>query len=341
MGEKKITAKEIAENLGVSRATVSRALNGSSGVGPELRKKILSYAQESGYKTVPTTADLSRKSTKIIGLVFGDICNPFYSELTFYIQRILNSHGYMVVTFNSEYNASKELEFIEMAEQFSLCGLILFTTQMNMNPIRLQAENIPIVFVNRSLELSNYDSVTLDNFKAGYISAMHLIELGHQRIGFVTGHALSSASVQRMEGFCQAMKNFYLPVKPSDILQGDLKMSTGYQLAHKFFQKKSRPSALILGNDMMALGFLDWCKEHNVLIPDELSIVSFDDIVFSQMHEVGLTTISQHVKEMGEHAARLIIRRIHHPDSEYKRIILEPSLIIRATTSHPKDETLS
>ena len=107
MGEKKITAKEIAENLGVSRATVSRALNGSSGVGSELRKKILSYAQESGYKTVPTTADLSRKSTKIIGLVFGDIRNPFYSELTFYIQRILNSHGYMVVTFNSEYNASK------------------------------------------------------------------------------------------------------------------------------------------------------------------------------------------------------------------------------------------
>lgn len=332
MGKGKYTISDIAEHMGVSRATVSRALNGAPGVGPELREKIQAFAREQGYKPNPLAQSLSKGKMDIIGLVFGDVRNPFYAELTFYIQKALNRHGYTVMIFNSEYDIQKEREFIEMAKEFRLAGMILFTAQTNKEQLQDQVDQIPIVLVNRSLDLTNYDSVTMDNFKAGYIAAMHLIELGHRRIGFVRGQAMSSASVQRYEGYRQALKNCFLPMEEEDVYEGDLRMGTGYEMAEKFFERAERPTGMILANDMMALGFLDWCKEKGVRIPEDLSIVSFDNIDFSRIHGIELTTISQHVREMGEKAAELMIRRISQPDAEYRRINLEPELIIRNTT---------
>lgn len=328
----KHTISDVAQMLGVSRATVSRALNGTPGVGPELRKKIIDFANEIGYKPNTLARSLSKGRVDIIGLIFGDVRNPFYAELTFHVQKALESRGYTVMIFNSEYDIAKEIQFLEVSKELCLAGLILFTAQTNMIEAQFEKLNIPIVFVNRTLQLQNYDSVLMDNFKAGYIAAMHLIELGHKRIGFINGQAKSSASVERFEGFKQALKNYYLPLDSEDVLSGNLKMEIGYELAKQFFQKKSRPSALVIGNDMMALGFMDWCKENQICIPEELSLVSFDNIIFSGMHGIELTTISQQIGEMGEKAAELMIRRIDNPEADYERIILEPALIVRNTT---------
>ena len=141
----------------------------------------------------------------------------------------------------------------------------------------------------------------------------------------------------RFEGFKQALINCGLPLLEEDVMMGDLKMPTGYALARRFFECSQRPSALVIGNDMMALGFVDYCHKINAKIPDALSIVSFDNIIFSGMHEIALTTISQHVKTMGETAAKLMLERIEHPQGEYKRIILEPTLIVRKSTREYKD----
>lgn len=333
MNKEKNTVSSIADALGVSRATVSRALNNAPGVGAELRKKILDYSEQIGYKTNSTPSCISVEKEKIIGLVFGDIQNPFYSDLAYYVQKTLNAHGYAVIIFNSEYDSGKELQFIEMADKFQFAGLLLFTTQTNMDYLHLQMKKIPIVFVNRFLDLQNYDSVISDNFQAGYIAAMHLIELGHKRLGFISGHRFSSASVRRMEGFRQAIKNCFLPVYEEDFWEGDLKMSKGAELARQFLSQDSRPTGIAIANDMMALGFLDYCKSVNFSIPEHLSIVGFDDIVFSKLKGIELTTVSQHGKEMGEKAAELILRRIQTPDAEYKKIILDPTLIVRNSTA--------
>ena len=194
-------------------------------------------------------------------------------------------------------------------------------------------KKFPIVFVNRFLDLQNYDSVISDNFQAGYMAAMHLIELGHKRLGFISGHRYSSASVRRMEGFKQAIKNCFLPVREEDFWEGDLKMSTGSELARQFLNQDSRPTGIAIANDMMALGFLDYCKSVHFSVPENLSIVSFDDIIFSKLNGIELTTVSQHGKEMGEKAAELILRRIQTPDAEYKKIILDPTLIVRGSTA--------
>ena len=333
MNKGKHTVSSIADALGVSRASVSRALNNSPGVGTELRKQILEYAEQIGYKTGIPSPEATTTKSNVIGLVFGDIQNPFYSDLAYHVQKTLNEHGYSVIIFNSEYDPEKEIEFIEMADKFQLAGLLLFTTQTNMDYLYVQSRKIPIVFVNRFLDLKNYDSVISDNFQAGYIAAMHLIELGHKRLGFISGHRFSSASTRRLEGFKQALRNCLLPVNEEDFMEGDLKMTTGAEVARQFLERDSQPTGIAIANDMMALGFLDYCKSVNLSIPQDLSVISFDDIVFSKLHGIELTTVSQHGKDMGEKAAQLILRRIKHPDADYKKIILEPSLIVRHTTA--------
>ena len=172
---------DVAEMLGVSKSTVSRVINGNEGVGPELRKKVMDFINEIGYQPNTIAQSLSKGRMNIVALILGDIRNPFYADLTFNIQRILNDNGYMVMVLNSEYNIDRELEFLKLTEQFNFAGLILITAQEKAIEERLKNMEMPKVLVNRILPYYTGDSVLIDNFQAGYQATMHLIELGHDR----------------------------------------------------------------------------------------------------------------------------------------------------------------
>lgn len=334
----KYSISDVAEMLGVSKSTVSRAINGNSGVGAELRKKVLDLVDEIGYKPNTIAQSLSRGRVNIVALILGDIRNPFYADLAFNIQRILNSHGYMVMVFNSEYDVQREIEFLKLTIQFNFAGLILITAQTEIVEDMLHSMDVPMVLVNRILPSYTGDSVLTDNFQAGYMAVMHLLELGHKHIGFVRGPGVSSASSQRFEGYRQALRNFSLPFNEEYVYESDLKMETGITLARNFVKDlKVRPSAMVVVNDMTAIGFIDGCRENGLSIPEDLSIVSFDDIEFSAMKGIELTTISQHVDKMSEHAARLMLKQLEEKDAKPERVILEPTLVIRKTTGPCKE----
>ncbi|GAA0794878.1 LacI family transcriptional regulator [Clostridium sp. AF19-22AC] len=334
----KYSISDVAEMLGVSKSTVSRAINGNSGVGDELRKKVLDLVDEIGYKPNTIAQSLSRGRVNIVALILGDIRNPFYADLAFNIQRILNSHGYMVMVFNSEYDVQREIEFLKLTIQFNFAGLILITAQTEIVEDMLHSMDVPMVLVNRILPSYTGDSVLTDNFQAGYMAVMHLLELGHKHIGFVRGPGVSSASSQRFEGYRQALRNFSLPFNEEYVYESDLKMETGITLARNFVKDlKVRPSAMVVVNDMTAIGFIDGCRENGLSIPEDLSIVSFDDIEFSAMKGIELTTISQHVDKMSEHAARLMLKQLEEKDAKPERVILEPTLVIRKTTGPCKE----
>ncbi|KZL90157.1 LacI family DNA-binding transcriptional regulator [Clostridium magnum] len=333
MKNEKYTISDVAKMLGVSRSTVSRAISNSPGVGDELRKKVLDFVDKIGYKPNTIAQSLSKGKINIIALIFGDVRNPFYADLAFNIQKILSNNGYMVMVFNSEYEEKNEIEFIRLAQQFNFAGLILLTAQTDEIKNELKTVNMPVVLVNRILDSYDGDSVLLDNFQAGYIAVRHLIELGHTYIGFIGGQKNSSAANQRYEGYRQALKNYHLPFNEKSVMYSDLKIETAYEIAKEYVSDiKNRPSALVIINDMTALSFIDYCKKTNIKIPEMLSIVSFDNIVFSAMHDISLTTVSQHVDKMSEHATRLIIKQLEEPDAKSERIILEPKLIIRNST---------
>lgn len=333
MDNHRYSISDIAGMLGVSKSTVSRAVNGKQGVSEELRGKILELVNEVGYRPSTLAQGLYKGRVNIVTLIVGDIRNPFYASLVFNIQRILIRHNYMVMTFNSEYDVQRELEFIEITLQFNFAGLILITAQTESIKNKLSTIDIPKVLVNRNFFFYDGDYVLADNFQAGYIATLHLINLGHKRIGFVRGPGLSTASSQRFEGYKQALKNYNLQINEEYIFDSDLKMETGVALAEKFLKLETYPSAMVIVNDMTSIGFIDGCREHGVRVPEELSVVSFDNIDIASVKGIELTTVDQHVDQMSEQAARLILKQLNGEEkSEPERIILEPTLVIRKTT---------
>lgn len=323
---------DVAEMLGVSKSTVSRVINGNEGVGPELRKKVMDFINEIGYQPNTIAQSLSKGRMNIVALILGDIRNPFYADLAFNIQRILNDNGYMVMVLNSEYNIERELEFLKLTEQFNFAGLILITAQEEIIEDRLKNMNLPKVLVNRILPHYTGDSVLIDNFQAGYQATMHLIEQGHRHIGFIKGPGVSSASSQRFAGYRQVLQNYGLPFEEECVFESDLKLETGRSLADAFCKLEKHPSAMVIVNDMTAIGFMDGCRNAGIRIPEDLSIVSFDNIAMASMYGIELTTISQHVDEMGEKAAHLMLKQLNDRDAKPERIIMEPTLIVRKTT---------
>ena len=329
----KYSISDVAEMLGVSASTVSRAINGKKGVGKKQRDKILEVVKKIGYQPNTFAQGLSQGHVKIIALILGDIRNPFYSDLVFNIQKLLNEKGYLVMVFNSEYDIDRELDFLNMARQFNFAGLILITAQSEKIEESLNILDIPMVLVNRILPFYHGDSVLTDNFQAGYLAAMHLIDLYHTNIGFICGPGVSSASTQRFEGFKQALANFNLSVDERFVYESDLKIESGRKIAKKFLSIKSdRPTAMVVVNDLTAIGFLDECKKEGLSIPDDLSIVSFDNIMYSSIEGINLTSMNQHVEEMSEQAARLILKQLQGDRSHSERIIITPELVVRNST---------
>lgn len=336
MKDGKYSISDVAQMLGVSNSTVSRAINGTPGVGPELRKKVLDFIEQIGYRPNSLAQGLSKGRINIIALILGDIRNPFYSSLVFTIQQVLNENGYMVMVFNSEYHIERELEILSLISRFNFAGVILITAQEKKISEQLNMLQIPKVLVNRVLPNYSGDSVLVDNFQAGYSAVVHLLELGHERIGFIKGPEVSSASSQRFSGYLQAIKNYALQFNSEDVYESDLKLETGEKISNDFISKPSHPSAMIVINDMTSIGFINGCRKAGIKIPEQLSVISFDNIEIAGLQGIDLTTFSQHTEEMGAHAARLILKQLNDPQSKPERIILEPDLILRKTTCQYK-----
>jgi DNA-binding LacI/PurR family transcriptional regulator len=240
----------------------------------------------------------------------------------------------MVMTFSTQYETKKEVEYIKTCSQFNFAGLMLITSQSGDVFDAIQMIDRPIVMVNRTLENYNCDVVSMDNFQAGYMATKHLIELGHHSIAFLWGGRNLSSINQRFQGYRQVLKNYQISFSKDHVFYGNLNLDSGYEIS-KIYGKNIQhlPSAVVVSNDLTAIGFIDGLGKQGISIPDMLSVVSFDDIMFSALHNINMTTISQQSIEISRHATRLILRRIKDPDAKPEKIILEPNLIIRGTTA--------
>ena len=341
-GEAKVRITDVAEVLGVAPSTVSRALNGKKGVGARQREKILALAKEMGYEAEtdesqsekPVKRPLRETTSNKIAFVLGDIRNPFYVDLAYNIQKRLSDEGYQIVIFNTEYSLEREQEILLQADSENLAGVFLVTVQSESIVEALHSVSLPVVLVNRNLPMFSGDSVFADNFQAGYLAAVHLSDLYHKKIGFIRGPEVSSASSMRDDGFVQAMSNFGLLVDERFIFESDLKLESGREAAKALLlhAAEERPTAMIVGNDLTALGFMDECKNQGLSIPEDLSVISFDNIVYSSLKGIELTTVSQHVEEMSSEAARLMLKQLKGDTEHPERIIITPELVVRRST---------
>lgn len=329
----KVTIKDIAKMANVSIGTVSRIINNSDeGYSEETRERVLKIIEESGYVPNEVARGLITKRTKTLGLILPDITNPFFPDIARGAEDEANTRKYSVILCNSDNNVEKEREYIQLLNQKYVDGILFCTNpfQENKQLWRYLGSNIPVV-VTDSFEIKEETyGVFVDNEMGGYLATKHLVDLGHRNIACITGPNKSRSSVQRLNGYKKALEEVGIPFDLDLIVEGNYKIKSGMDGVQNL--KGKTYTAIFACNDLMAYGVYKELTSMGFKIPDDISVVGFDDINLSQVVHPRLTTVSQPAYEIGRKAAELLINRIENTSIENRIIMFEPELVIREST---------
>jgi LacI family transcriptional regulator len=332
----KITIKDIAREADVSITTVSRVFNNKAeGMSKETRKKVLKVMEELNYQPNKLARGLVTKRSNLLGLIVPNISNPFFPELCRGAEDEANQRDYSLIICNSDDQSKKEENYLRLLQEQQVDGILLSSMNQlsHTSKDQLDSGKIPYVLFDRGEEANNHSGVFLDNEKGGYFAGKHLTDLGHTKIACMTGPLEILNAQQRLSGFQRALTEAYIELPKSYILVGDFQMEEAYLIAKKFLQNNS-VTAIFASNDLMACGIYQAAHELGIQIPEQLSIVGFDDIPLVTTLIPKLTTVRQGTYEMGRKAIELLINKIENDSSE--GVVFEPALIVRESTKKIK-----
>lgn len=329
------TIKDIAKKAGVSYATVSRALNGKYGVNPLTRDEILRIAEEMNYSPNAIARGLVKRQTHTVGLIIPDITNPFFPEVARGAEDMLEKSGYSVFLCNSNWEKKRENKYINLLIEKRVDGLIIAPSASAVTESdRKQFERLPVVLMSGVQSGIGIDSVVLNNVKGGYIAGKYLLEKGRRNLCFLGGAEDSFSVKERYEGFMKSVEEFGSGIISSDMVKfGDYREKSGYRIMKDLISEKKIPDAVFASNDLIALGALQAISEEGLRIPEDISVVGFDNIATASFRGVELTTVENPKYRMGELAVKILLDRIENPESNSskERVVLDPELIIRKT----------
>ncbi|MEW6045451.1 MAG: LacI family DNA-binding transcriptional regulator [Bacillota bacterium] len=334
-----ITIKDVALQAGTSTATVSRVLNGTGFVSPELRARVLAAARDLGYSPNAVARSLKQRSTHIIGVIISDIANPFFGSVVRGIEDVLAARQYHPLLCNTDRNADKEAMYVRLFCERRVDGVIISAAGQRADHLAiLREQGIPWVFVNRRPPAFGGPAVLTDNRAGAYEATLHLIDLGHRRIGVVAGPQDVNTGIDRLAGYQEAMEARGLAIDPDWVVYGDFREESGYQGARKLMAlpPERRITALFVTNNQMTIGVLRALRELGVRIPDDVALVGFDDSEWARIVDPPLTTVAQRIYEMGTAAARMLLRAVARTavpalNEPGRDILLKPRLIVRAS----------
>ncbi|MCX7720053.1 MAG: substrate-binding domain-containing protein [Dictyoglomus thermophilum] len=341
-----VTIKDVAKKAGVSVMTVSRVINGSKNVKESTREKVLRTIEELGYVPNSVARSLILNKTLTIGLVISDITNPFFTTIARGVEDTAISKHFTVILCNTDEDPEKEMMYAEVLARSKVDGVIYASASGKKAPLKsLFLKKIPIVLIDRTIEgVNDLDIVRGDSVLGAYLLTKHLIDLGHRRIGIIVGSHFISTARDRVEGYKKALNEANIPIDESLIkINENSKFSKedGYRLTKELLNLENPPTAIFGGNNLMAVGALLAIRERGLEIPEDISLVSFDDIESLSEVYPFLTVVKQPAYTMGVIATEILIRRIENRDKikEKREILLTPELIIRKSTAPPKRKT--
>lgn len=330
--EDAVNIYDIAKLAGTSKSTVSRVLTNHPNVKEETRKRVLDVMKQYQYQPNSIARGLVNGSIQVIALIVSDIRNPFYSETTWFIERELFKNEYRMFLCCSDNDPKKEREFLEMAKQYNFSGIIMISP-INEGYLKQNANTFgcPVILLNRYIDNFPGDILTTDNFQAGYMATRYLIELGHTKIALVSGGRETSTHRDRREGFLKALSAYEIPFQPQyDLTAEQLDLENGYTCGTTLLNlREEAPSAVFCTMDLLAIGVLQAYRQAGKSIPEDLSIVGFDDIPFVRLNGISLTTVRQPYEEIGKKAVAMILRRIRENPEQQQKGVLDCKLIIR------------
>ena len=329
-----LTITDIAKLANVSKSAVSIVLNNKSGVSDETRKKILEIVKKYNYNPSQIAQSLVVRKTKSIGLIITEIDNPFFTKVMKGVYDTCSEKGYSVLIGSSELSPDKEKEIIENFKSKRIDGFII-------SPLRgegvdylylsnLLKENMPFVMLRNVI---NYpiNLVDIDNYKAAHEAVSYLIRLGHSEIAYFSGPVHSGHSIERFEGYKNALIENNIKIRDNLIIEAGSYLADGYRTGKQFISSVDNlPSAVFCYNDLVAIGLMNALDESDIKIPDDISVMGFDNIDFSEYIKHPLTTINMPAYEIGKTACEVLINLISVSNqSQANKIILETKLIER------------
>ena len=328
-----ITIKDIAKAVGVSASTVSRALSGSPLVNEETRSRILNVARSLGYERNELARALVKGASGAIGLIVPDITNPFFSDVARGVSDIAERAGYGVILCNTDGRVDRELSYVRLMRRKRVDGLLVCSATLDAPFVQdLTAAGTPFVLVSRMSADPDVPYVITDDRAGARLAVEHLVDLGHRRIGFIGGPENVQASRDRMSAYQDVLAEHAITARRGWSDHADFTQAAGRQVGQQILAQADRPTAIFAANDVTALGVLEVAEGLGLRVPEDLSLVGYDDISYASLPRIQLTTVAQPAIEMGQIAADWLFSRIGSDDVLPLQRVLNPRLVVRSTT---------
>ena len=326
--------KDVAFRAGVSVTTVSHVVNGTRFVKDNARLRVEAAVRELSYVPSGVARSLKRNTTHTFGMLIPNNSNPYFAEILRGVEDRCFAAGYNVILCNSNDDAKRQASYLRVLAEKRIDGLVLVATDRD-DTLRatLRELKIPLVLLDREIPGLACDLVEVDHVAGGLIATRHLLELGHPCVACISGPPELLPSSQRRAGWKQALAGAGVERREGDLARGDFSSRGGYLAMQVLLAHKPRPSAVFVCNDLMAFGALAAAHEAGVAVPEQLSLVGFDDIELAAFSTPALTTVAQPKQQMGTMAAELLLERLQTSRSEERRVILMPELKLRASSA--------
>lgn len=327
-----VTIKMISQRMGYSVSTVSKALNGYSDIGESTRTRIIETATEMGYVPNLMARSLVKKTSHIVSVIVPDIATSIYSEIYKSIQYSCLSKSINVFLCDCDRNVELEIEYVKAAIENQVMGILIAPLSNDISHIRsIVSDRIPVVYLGGKVHDVRENFVSSNNYRGSEIGMDYLFSLGHRNIVAITDDGSSLSCLRRIEAYEQKMASLHLEkrVLISERREDNVQR-TGYLLAKKLLKSHTLPTAIFAVKDLLAVGVIQAMQEQGIRVPEDISILGYDDISIASLPMLELTTIAQPKKEMGDHALRILLEQLNgSPPIPKGNYHAHPTLVIR------------
>lgn len=336
-----VTIKDIAKQLGVSVATVSRALRDLPDIHPDTKKMVLDLAKELDYQPNVLATSLVKSKTKTLGLIVPDLGYYFFSTVVKAVEDAAIAAGYSLLIAQTQESFERELTNIQNLSRSQVEGIIISLSRETVNfdhLTRLQRRGIPLVFFDRDSDEIDASKVMVDNEQSAYEAVKHLIENGCKRIAFLAGPKNVSVSNQRRMGYSRALQEAGIESDPSIIIYSDYFQDSAIAKTHQLMKEANRPDGILVVSDRLAIGVLIALRELNISIPNEVKMVSFNNEPICSLVSPTISSIAQPLEEIGRLSVELLLEQIEHKTGNpVPRVeVLKTKLIVRESSVRKK-----
>ena len=329
--------KDVARAAGVSTATVSHVINGTKYVTDETRKRVLDAVERCEYHPNAHARSLASGRSNMLGLLVSDISNPFFPEVVKSIEAAAFERGYNVILLNTNYDPRRAAEYVRRLVELKMAGVALMTSELDYELFKeIARRQVSIVFDSADIAGERMSNVCVD-YAAGIEEAVrHLVSLGHRRIAHIAGSSRIPSGVIRRDAFLYFMARYLPDEPPPAVYEGDFRLDGGRRAASEILAAAELPTAVVVANDMMALGAMREFRKAGLSIPGDISLVGFDDIAFAALSEPPLTTVCSPRAEIGRRVVEALVNMIEHPERKGSELRIPTHLITRDSTAPPR-----